>query len=384
MHRYRRETPSVVPEESRKTAAIPLLRPLLPTADKLLPYLQRIDTARYYTNFGALVRELEVRLAAHFGVTPAQTVLVSNGTTALSAALLASGAAAGSRCLMPSWTFVASAAAACAANLVPHFIDVEGATWMPDPAALAARSDLAAVGAVMIVAPFGMPFDSAGWDRFTAKTGIPVIIDAAAGFDSVATIATSRAATAPVMVSLHATKVLGSGEGGVVISRDDAFVHRLRQVCNFGIWGSPDDQSLGYNGKMSEYHAAVALAALDEWPSRRAALAGRTGRYAATLARLDDVRLSPGYAEGWVSAYCTVLVERAASDVERALLARQIESRRWWVDGVHRLAAYRTFTRDPLPVTEALTEHALSLPFSHDLTDDQMDAVARAVGAAVA
>ena len=69
----------------------------------------------------------------------------------------------------------------------------------------------APVGAVMPVVPFGCPIDVAAWDRFRASTEIPVVIDAAAGFDALVPGAV------PAVVSLHATKVLGAGEGGFVV-----------------------------------------------------------------------------------------------------------------------------------------------------------------------
>lgn len=356
-------------------SSVPLMRPLLPTLDELSPYLERIDASRWYTNFGPLVQLLEERLARHFRVGPQNLVVVANGTTALSAALLAVGAKPGSKCLLPSWTFVATAAAAWAANLVPHFVDVTPETWMPDPVALRRRKDLGDVGAAIIVAPFGTPFETAAWDAFWEETGIPVIIDGAACFDTIATIAASRPGRVPTIVSLHATKVLGVGEGGLVVSTDEAIVHRIRQVCNFGIWGSPQEQILGYNGKLSEYHAAVGLAGLDSWPARRQALLARTNRYKTELSPLKGVTNLPEYGAGWVSAYCTVCVPRDAGAVSRHLEEAGIENRRWWQDGVHSLAAYRGFTSDDLTITAELAARALSLPFSHDLTDAQITRV---------
>jgi dTDP-4-amino-4,6-dideoxygalactose transaminase len=358
-----------------KKPKIPLLRPLLPNAEQLAPYLRQIDESRTYSNFGPLVRLLEERIAREFGIEPERLAVVANGTTALSAALLGVSARAGTKCLVPSWTFVASAAAVCAANLVPHFIDVSRETWIPDPDALRRRSDLDEVGAVMIVSPFGTPFDTASWDAFWEETGIPVIIDGAACFDTIHSIPASRPGRSPIMVSLHATKVLGTGEGGLVVSTDDAVMRRVRQVCNFGIWGSDQDQILGYNGKLSEYHAAVGLAALDTWPERRAALDGRTQRYLQALRRLRGIETLPRYGEGWVSAYCTVRVPENAAAVGDRLTQSGIENRRWWQNGVHRFAAYRGFSKDDLAATEQLATSVLSLPFSHDMTDDQVDRV---------
>jgi dTDP-4-amino-4,6-dideoxygalactose transaminase len=359
------------------------MRPQLPTLSELAPYLREIDQNRWYSNFGPLVNRFEERLAGHFGLPSTNLVVVANGTTALSATLLALGAKPGTRCLVPSWTFVASAAAICNANLIPQFIDVSRDTWEPNAQALRERSDLDGVGAVMVVSPFGAPVDVIGWDHFSSDTGIPVIIDAAAAFDTVATIDAARPGQRPVMISLHATKVLGIGEGGLVLSTSESIIHRLRQVCNFGIWGSAGGQILGYNGKLSEYHAAVGLAALDSWPSRRAALISRTQRYLRELERLPQVQPLPGYGQGWVSAYCTVLVPGNIHAIIDHMGNLGIETRRWWQDGVHAQPAYRHFPHDDLPVTGDITAHALSLPFSHDISDEQIVDVVDCLGRAL-
>lgn len=359
---------------------VPVMRPQLPTAEQLQPYLERIDAARYYSNYGPLVRELEAAFAAHFRVTPDRVALVNNGTVALSAALVAAGARPGSKCLLPSWTFVGSAAAAWAANLVPHFVDVDPETWMLDLEGVKRRADLSEVGAVMIVSAFGSPVDTASCDRFTDETGIPVIIDCAASFDTVATVPTAAPGRSPIMISLHATKVLGTGEGGLVISTDETFVRRLNQVCNFGVWDSPAGQILGYNGKMSEYNAAVGLAFLKNWPARRARLAALTDRYANLLRTKPGINILPSFGSGWVSCYCNIAPKlRDFNQNIQALSNIGVETRRWWQSGVHVQPAYRNFPRDPLPHTERLAERVFGLPFFHDLSDFDFERVANGI-----
>ena len=360
------------PMKSGVSLKIPLMRPQLPPFDALAPYLREIDETRWYSNFGPLVTRFEERLAQHYSLPKTGAAVVANGTTALSAALLATGAKPGSKCLVPSWTFVASASAICGANMVPHFVDISPEKWQPDPVALRNRSDLGDVGAVMVVSPFGAPVDTAAWDEFTADTHIPVIIDGAAAFDTVASAPEARPGKSPIMISLHATKCLGIGEGGLILSTADSFIHRVRQVCNFGIWGSPEGQIVGYNGKVSEYHGAVGLAALDAWPMRRVALQSRTEFYVAELRRISDVKLLPGYGGGWVSTYCTAYVPGNIHAVADRMTYLGVETRRWWHDGVHALAAYRGFGHDELPVTADVASHVLSLPFFHDMTDEQV------------
>lgn len=363
------------PDDLNVSITVPVLRPQLPTTVELLPFLERIDSARYYSNHGQLLREFEGELAKIFGFASPHLSVVANGTVALSAALLAAEAPAGSKCLLPSWTFVASAAAAWAANLRPHFADVSAETWALDPDAVRRRKDLDEIGAVIAVSPFGAPLETKPWDEFTAETGIPVIIDAAAGFDSASSVPSFRPGSSPVMISLHATKVLGVGEGGLVMSSDESLMRRFNKVCNFGLWDQTGGQILGYNGKLSEYHAAVGLAALKGWPKRRNQIEFLTSRYVDALSNIAGVTTVPGYNAGWVSCYCNVSVDVPAAHVISRLAERGIETRRWWKSGVHTQTAYARFSRDELPITEYLAQHTFGLPFFHDMTDEQLDHV---------
>ena len=113
---------------------IPVARPRLPSAAHIAPYLAEIDANGWYSNFGPLSSRFQARRAMHWGLAKPEVALFASGTAALTLALLASGAKPGSRCLMPSWTFAASAGAVHAAGLVPHFIDIDPGTWALDPA----------------------------------------------------------------------------------------------------------------------------------------------------------------------------------------------------------------------------------------------------------
>src|SRR5262245_41918056 len=109
--------------------AIPVMRPKLPAAASLARYLDAIDTARIYTNFGPLSRSLEERLAARHNLAAANVTTIANATLGLAFALAALEATPGTLCAMPAWTFVASAQAATIAGLTPFFVDVDPETW---------------------------------------------------------------------------------------------------------------------------------------------------------------------------------------------------------------------------------------------------------------
>src|SRR5712691_5699531 len=135
---------------------IPIMRPMLPSVKGLTAYLNKIDETRIYSNFGPLVVSLEERLAAHFALPRDTVTTVANGTLGLSLALAAQEPRPGTLCVLPAWTFVASAQASVMAGLRPFFVDVDPQTWAIDPDAIRdviSRAP-AQVGAVMPVAPF--------------------------------------------------------------------------------------------------------------------------------------------------------------------------------------------------------------------------------------
>lgn len=360
-------------------APIPVLRPRLPRAEALLPWLRRIDQARIYSNFGPLSDAFSHRVADHLGTARGTILPLANATLGLTAGLMAAGAKPGTLCALPAFTFAASAHAVIAAGLVPWLLDVAEDNWQLTPGAVerALADAPGPVGAVMPVCPFGQPVDWAAWSEFHRRTGLPVVIDAAAGFDGV------RASPLPAVVSLHATKALGVGEGGLVVCSDPDRLDQIRRRINFGFLGSRTAGVAALNAKMSEYHAAIGLAALAEWPETRAALARVQGGLRQRLERIG-LGCPAGLGGDWVSTTFCLRLPRDAVAVAETLAARGIETRRWWNDGLHRHPAFAACPRRPLPVTEALAARVLGLPCFVDLDEASLDAIAEALAAALA
>jgi len=357
-------------------ARIPVARPRLPPLAALAPYIERIDQARWYSNFGPLIESLEARLAQHFGLPADNVATISNATVGLELALKAAGAAPRTFCLLPSWTFSASVHAVMEAGLRPCFIDttVDGVIT-PELAAEALKQVSGEVSAVMPVSVCGQPLDHAAWDRFAAEHGVAVVVDDAPGFDG------ARPEDALSVVSMHATKVLGVGEGGFVMSKTPELAGAVRRRANFGFEGAREAWMPATNGKLSEYAAAVGLAALDEWPARRAAFQAAAMRYRRNLADVPGAVLPDGWGPDWVSTTCVVRLEDPArtAPVLDALHAAGAETRAWWGRGMHTHRAFASCQRLALPVTEQLAQTVLGLPFFIDMTDEQVDRVCEAL-----
>ena len=240
------------------TASVPVLKPQLPRADALLPWLRQIDESRWYSNFGPLEKLFRNRLGTLAGLDGDQVALFSSGTAAIAVALRALVRKTGGLCVCPSWTHIGTTTAILSAGLRPYFVDCDERTWAIDPALVGTQLDLAEVSAVIPVAPFGAQIDYAAWEAFSQETRIPVVVDGAAAFDQFVNFGRDvRWAQTPVIVSLHATKVFGVGEGGLLLSQDAELIARTQQLSNFGIFDDKPIDDAFANVKMSEYCAAV-------------------------------------------------------------------------------------------------------------------------------
>lgn len=351
---------------------IPVAKPRLPPLAALAPYIEQIDGARWYSNFGPLCQQFEARIAARFGLEPANVCTISNATLGLELALQASGAKRGTLCLTPSWTFSATVHAIIEAGLTPCFIDVDDhGVITPALVREALATAPGEVGAIMPVAVWGQPIDPGIWDQFAAESGIPVVLDVAPGYDG------ARAGGLLSVVSLHATKIIGVGEGGFVMSTDADLVAAVRLKSNFGFRGSREAQVPATNGKLSEYAAAIGLAALDAWSDRRAAFHAVARRYRENLADVSGAWLPPGWADAWCSAVCVVGLPEPADlmPVLDSLHAAGVETRAWWGRGMHTHKAFADAPRLALPTTERLAETILGLPFFIDMTPEDIDTV---------
>lgn len=355
---------------------LPVMRPKLPSAGKIAPYLEEIDSSQIYTNFGPLSQRLEKRLADRFGVPPGSVVTMANGTLALMLAIRALEPKIGTIGILPSFTFTATPGALVACGLTPWLVDVDADSWSLTPEIVERLLPEAPgeVGMVVPVSAFGRPVDVDAWDRFTERTGIPVVIDGAASFDA------AKVGRTPLMISLHATKIYGSGEGGLLLSNEELLIDAARCFSNFG-FGMDQNHSVtirnsmlpGINAKFSEYSAAVGLAALDEFDQTRAALLELAAQYREVMADIPDLVLQEGFGGDWISATINFRLKRLhAVRFEEGMRKLGIHIRRWWGDGCHRFPAFSAVPRGDLAVTEQLIDSVVGLPFFVGMTRAQV------------
>lgn len=372
---------------------IPLLVPDMPGPDALVPYLERMHASRQYSNFGPLVREFEARLWERFrqgAPGPVALTTVNSATAGLELVLLALGLPPGARVLVPALTFVATATAVLRAGLVPVLADVDPTSWLLTPEIAADVLTTTPFDAVMPVAAFGAPVPLQAWRTFELRTGIPVAVDAAPAFGS----QVLDAASGTVVISLHATKSFAAGEGGVVVSMDAELVRRVREGSNFGINLDPTAPmpigslaSVGTNAKLSEYHAAVALAALETWDAR---VAARRALYWELRQQLDEaaggrLRWQAGNDQCAPSLLCLRLPSaEVRGQLEQACAGEGIGTRRWYQPLLTTMPALaQRCMALPVPCAEGIAQDLVGLPFFPGMSPEQRQRIADVVRGAI-
>ncbi len=273
---------------TRPTARFPFLRPNPPLMAPLLPSIAEMESRRQYTNSGPFVVELEGLFDAYFGV-PGSSVSVCNATLGLMIAmrLLAASRPGAKYALMPSFTFAATCQAAIWAGLEPLFCDVNPQTWLLDPKLereiIDQRADEIAV--VVPCATFGSMVDLDQYTALQKRTGIPVVIDAAACLGALAADGrpVGAASPHPIVFSMHATKTFSVGEAGVVHCSNPEIASSLRAMANYG-FKAPRSASLpGLNAKLSEIMALLAIAKFRDFEALSAHRASLAATYRSRL-----------------------------------------------------------------------------------------------------
>jgi dTDP-4-amino-4,6-dideoxygalactose transaminase len=235
---------------------------------------------------------------------------------------------------------------------------------------------------------WGSACDVEALEAMAARHDLPVIYDAAHALGATAgSVRVGNFGVAEVF-SFHATKFFNTFEGGAVTTNDTALAAELRLLRNFGFAGYDHVVAAGTNAKLSEVHAAMGLALLDNIDTLLAANRQAWQRYANALRDRPELYvLQPRAGSGSNYQYVVCEVTEAApltrDQLLQVLWQENVRARRYFFPGCHRGAPYAARAQ-ALPVTERLAEHVLVLPAGATITAAQIDAVADTIDLAFA
>jgi dTDP-4-amino-4,6-dideoxygalactose transaminase len=347
-------------------------------------------------SMGPRVAEFEREFAAFCGAGAA--VAVANGTAALHLALLALGCGPDDEVLVPSLNFVAAANTIGHVGSTPVFCDIEG----PDSLNIDPSDLEAAVShrtrAVMVMHYGGHPCRMDAILNIAARHGLAVIEDAAH-----APGASWRGRMCGTIgdvgcFSFFSNKNLPIGEGGMIVTDDDALAERIRLLRSHGMttltWdrhrGHADSYEVvaqGLNYRLDEMRAAIGLVQLSRLRERNAARADVVARYRAELDGAGGIQVPfgpDGDADPAHHLAVLVLPPGSPRDEFRASLAARGVQTSVHYPPIHRFAHYRALDAGrPLPVTDSVADRLVTLPLYPHMSDTDIAVVTAGVLSAI-
>jgi dTDP-4-amino-4,6-dideoxygalactose transaminase len=345
-----------------------------PSIDKFLGYSRIFYQNKRYTDDGELCRMLELRLAEFHAVERA--VSVSSGFWGHVLAVAALALPGRSEIIAPALGYRRTDDMIAWAGFVPHFCDVDAETLgISVDTVSAALNDRTA----LILAPHPMVncCDAQGIEQIGRERGIPVVFDSVeAAYRNFNDRRIGGFGDAEVF-STHSTKLLNSFEGGYITTNNRQLADRLDHMKRFGLIGADtirDGNAL--NAKLSEVHAAMALASLDEIDDQIAPHRKKYDLYAAGLRNIDGLKLL-AHKESQRPDYRLIVVRIGDSwplsreDTLRLLEAENVLARSYYVPLTHKVVDYPRVCPE-LPVTEAIFKDLMVLPSGAHVSEDDV------------
>lgn len=353
-----------------------VVKPYLPSRQKLDKYIDGIYERNWLTNNGPLVQELTKRLEDYLGVE--NLLLVSNGTMALQVAyhvfdLQRADNSKSSEAITTPFTFVATAGSLEWERIKPVFADIHPDSLCLDPKNIEPLiTDK--TKAIVPVHVYGNGCDVEEIEKIAAKHGLKVIYDAAHAFGvkykNKSILNWGDAAT----LSFHATKVFHSIEGGAIVFKRKEDLNKAKLLINFGYSDPEKIEEIGINAKMNEFQAAMGLACLDDIDM---IMSKRLRARKLYQALLGDKVITPlwGTEVSNTGAYFPVLLN---SGEERSrIIARMkefnISPRKYFSPSLNEL---RLFSQSTLcEISESVSRRILCLPLYAGLSDSEIHGI---------
>ena len=351
-------------------------------------YLIEAFDSSWISSKGRFVAEFEARFAAFTGTSHA--ISCANGTCALHLAMLALDIGPGDQVIVPEMTYVSTANAVRYVGAEPVFADCDPDTWNVDPASV--RRLLGdRTKAIVAVHLLGVPADLTSLRQIANEGKCRLIEDAAetpgALWDgnrigSVGDIST---------FSFYGNKMITTGEGGMVCTKDDGLAARVRRLRGQGAdprrhyWFD----EIGYNYRMTNLACAIGLAQLERFEQTAARRGEVRSWYEAASSELGafvSLQRCPDEATpAWwiVGAVLKDVVNADRESVRQHMEQAGIETRPFF-PALSSLPIYEGCrTDDGCRVARCLGERGIMLPTHTKLSRDEVDYVVDAMRAAI-
>jgi dTDP-4-amino-4,6-dideoxygalactose transaminase len=340
---------------------------------------------------GPRVEEFEQAFARFCGTRHA--IAVANGTAALHLALTAAGCGPGDEVVVPSLNFVAAANTIVQTGARPVFCDVRGGVDLNAGAAELEAGVGPATKAVLVLHYGGFACDMAPVLALAEQRSLVVIEDAAHAPGSTWRDRRCGAIGQLGCFSFFSNKNLATGEGGMVVTDDDALAATVRLHRSHGMttltWdrhrghaSSYDVLAAGFNYRLDEIRAAIGLVQLRRLEAENAARREVARTYRDALHGVAGIELAFADRLGEESSAHHLAVAILPVDIQRDAVRERLTEKRIQTSvhypPIHRFSAYRN-SGATLPKLDAVADRLLTIPLFGHMRDEQVQAVIEGV-----
>lgn len=361
---------------------IPVCEPLL--AGNELKYVTDAVSTGWISSAGKYVTEFENQFAAYSDCK--YGVAVCNGTIALHLALVALGIKNGDEVIVPTFTMIASAFAVCYTGAKPVFVDADPKTWNIDVSKIEEKIT-SRTKAIIPVHIFGQMCEMDAIQALAEKYHLYVIEDAAEAHGATWNRCKAGSCSHVGCFSFFANKNVTTGEGGMVVTNDEAIYQKLKYFKNvcFPINGPRNylHNDIGFNYRMSNVVAAIGLAQTEKADDYKAMRIRNNALYRKYLADVPGIQfqtvLPQAECVSWMNAIVidSDVYGHTKDELVVFLKENNIDTRLLF-NGMHRQPSLQNFGCDcsgDYPVSDWLTQNGLYLPSASSLTEDTINAI---------
>lgn len=365
------------------SAFVPVNEPLI--GQREIEYVNECLRTGWISSSGRFIEEFERKWAEYCGMK--YGIAMSNGTTALQAAVGCIGLQPGDKVIMPTFTIISCAQAIIYNGGFPILVDSDPRTWCMDVSQIEAKIT-SKTRAIMPVHIYGHPVDMDPLIKLAQKHNLVIIEDAAEAHGAEYKGRKCGGLGDMSCFSFYANKIITTGEGGMVLTNNPEYAEKARSLRNLCFRKEHRfyHTELGYNFRLTNLQAAIGLAQLERIDELVARKRWMGQAYTERLRDIPGLQLP--VEESWSKQvywmYGVVLDESRQMDAKEfanRLKDKGIDTRPFFL-GMHEQPVFHNmgfFRNERYPVSERIARQGLYLPSGLAINESQIDQVAEAL-----
>ncbi len=360
------------------------IKPKLAIRKNLGKYLDKIDKNRYYSNFGPLYNLTRKKIINDLGLKKNDVVLTSSGhSSILSCCNYLKSISTKKIIITTSFNFFSTPQAIIQSGFKPYFVDINLDDFSIDFLSLekTLKKIKSTVAGIIIPSPFGYPVDVQKLNSIQKKFNIQVVYDAAdtfVNFDKKIDLSNIM-----ICCSFHPTKTLPSNESGLIICPKKK-IESLKSIISFGYTGNNREATLvGFNGKFSEYDAAIFLANYEKKKFIKTRLLNNLDFINKNIKKLNkkNLFLQKNLGKSWISSkICFYTKNNTISSLTKKFNKFGIKIYSAWNrKPIHLHKLFKKYKKDKIINTLKIYNHFFTIPLNIDAKKRDLQNIIRAI-----